>query len=900
MEGENAESSHQVQDANDKDAAGAGEESWEQSTSAAMGMAKDAAAMFQARRFQDCLALLQQLLAKKEDDPKVLHNIALAEYYCDGCTDSQKLLDVLAKVKGRSDELARTADEQLEGFGISASSPQSTNAASSSRASTGTVAPSSGPSSDTVVYMEDYDTSIPMLNTVLILYHSQQYASALSVLEPLYRNIEPIEETAALRVCLLMMDITLASRQPARAARVLHYMEKAFGFGYLLAPGDGAGTAPQSSTQTVSAGLGLSEGRSIQGGGHTATIASSLMSTSNGEMSLTQNSSEDVFDEEPLNISLDMEGSNAVRSSTPLSLSSSMIRTPIEKTSPAPASDIKLLLHLYKVRLLLLTRNYKATKREIKSALNLARDNLTALLLKAQLEYSKGNYRKAIKLLTTCNSRAEPEPGMTAMFLINLGCIHHRLGKIHTAGLYFLKALHNSVLIKKERPLKPSTFSHDRSLSILYNCGMMQLLCGNPTLAASCFQEAGCLFYNRPLFWLRLAECCILALEKGLLDGPSGDVTPKRKDIAVSVVGEGKWRKIVLPSGSLNPVVDTSLQNLKIDDVESKSDSTLSETLGPEESAWKPEFSNKLSMVFARHCLRNAIYLLDRLDAKAAEAAEAAAAAEEIKEGDDTNNAAGSSISVHQKESKNGETGVAGTTQISSNAGGKEAKGAGVIATSVSAFEDELRKEQFAVRQCVLADWAFVELCLENPLKALQIAETLLRLNGISSSYSFLGHMYAAEALCLLDRPREAADHLSTCLAESSSIGTEASHSEEDGQKWKNGENSEASGGEDGTASVASNPTTGRTLPEPSSIVKFTGAHARASLYINLAAIYVIQGEITQAQHWATQAFSVSPENPLAILALVYVELSQGRNQEAVALIKLCRHLSVTRPQTIL
>eukprot|EP01018_Ginkgo_biloba_P031399 Gb_09405 [translate_table: standard] len=31
---------------------------------------------------------------------QVLHNIAVAEYFRDGCTDPQKLLDVLEKVKG--------------------------------------------------------------------------------------------------------------------------------------------------------------------------------------------------------------------------------------------------------------------------------------------------------------------------------------------------------------------------------------------------------------------------------------------------------------------------------------------------------------------------------------------------------------------------------------------------------------------------------------------------------------------------------------------------------------------------------------------------------------------------------------------------------------------------------
>jgi hypothetical protein len=71
---------------------------------------------------------------------------------------------------------------------------------------------------DIVASMEDHDSSIPTLNTAVMMYHLQQYADAMSVLEPLYSNVEPIDEIAALQVCLLMLDITLASHQPGKAA----------------------------------------------------------------------------------------------------------------------------------------------------------------------------------------------------------------------------------------------------------------------------------------------------------------------------------------------------------------------------------------------------------------------------------------------------------------------------------------------------------------------------------------------------------------------------------------------------------------------------------------------------------------------------------------------------------
>jgi hypothetical protein len=88
----------------------------------------------------------------------------------------------------------------------------------------------------------------------------------------------------------------------------------------------------------------------------------------------------------------------------------------------ATAADLKVRLQIYKVQLLLLTRNMKVAKRELKVLMNMApgRDSSTKLLLKSQLEYG-GNYWKAVKLLSTPINWTEPV--MLAMFYNNLGCI---------------------------------------------------------------------------------------------------------------------------------------------------------------------------------------------------------------------------------------------------------------------------------------------------------------------------------------------------------------------------------------------------------------------------------------------------------------------------------------------
>ncbi|GMP60190.1 hypothetical protein CsSME_00023167 [Camellia sinensis var. sinensis] len=67
--------------------------------SATAGLAKDASVAFHSGKFLECVDLLNQLLQIKDDDPKILHNIAIARYFQRGCSDPKKLLEVLNNVK---------------------------------------------------------------------------------------------------------------------------------------------------------------------------------------------------------------------------------------------------------------------------------------------------------------------------------------------------------------------------------------------------------------------------------------------------------------------------------------------------------------------------------------------------------------------------------------------------------------------------------------------------------------------------------------------------------------------------------------------------------------------------------------------------------------------------------
>ena len=68
----------------------------------------------------------------------------------------------------------------------------------------------------------------------------------------------------------------------------------------------------------------------------------------------------------------------------------------------------------------------------------------SAVYLKANLEYIRLNYRKAMKVLASApKSPLLTDSGecLPSLYLNNLGCIHHQMGKHSLAAHYFSKAL---------------------------------------------------------------------------------------------------------------------------------------------------------------------------------------------------------------------------------------------------------------------------------------------------------------------------------------------------------------------------------------------------------------------------------------------------------------------------
>lgn len=817
--------------------------------SAAAALAKDAALHFQSSKFAECVEVLNQLLLKKEHDPKVLHNIAIAEYFRDGCSDPKKLLEVLNSVKKRSEELASASGEQVEAVSnlgnkvILGSKGNSTMAHQLSTAN-----------SSNIVYSDEFDTSVAILNVAVIWFHLHEYAKALSVLEPLYQNIEPIDETTALHICLLLLDVGLACSDASKSADVLIYVERAFGVS-CMSQGDSGSMALQQSASLVPKSSSFPPTSSSAIDASNSDLAASVNASENP---LSRTLSEETLEYENMFSTLDIGGQNSARPSG-LSSSNDLSRTPVDR--PFTTVDLKFKLQLYKVRFLLLTRNLKQAKREVKHVMNIARgkDSSMALLLKSHIEYARGNYRKAIKLLLASSNRTDT--AISSIFNNNLGCIYYQLGKYHTSSIFFSKALTNTSSLRKDKPLKLSTFSQDNSFLIIYNCGVQYLACGKPILASRCFQKASLVFYNRPLLWLRLAECCLMALEKGLIK--TSRAPSERSEVRVHVVGQGKWRQLVMEDGIS--------RNRHVDSIE-RDDCTLSSDGQP-----------KLSMSLARQCLHNALHLLNCSESNHSKSDLPSNSSEENESGEDASSQNSNHKNLPNIDSKAFSVTVA-LSQVSSNGDAREPKGGTsqeLIQNSLSYYEDIRRQENQLLKQAILANLAYVELELENPMKALSITTSLLELPECSRIYVFLGRVYAAEALCLLSRPKEAAEHLSVYLSGGNNV--ELPFSQDDCEQWRveRSIDSEELNGGSVTAKISP-------MEDSQGIVFLKPEEARAALYANFAAVSAMEGELEQAHQFAMQALTILPNSPEATLTSIYVDLMLSKSREALAKLKQC------------
>lgn len=95
--------------------------------------------------------------------------------------------------------------------------------------------------------------AVAAVNHALILFLQQQHAAALSVLEPLFEDVDLLQNGTALCTCVLLLEVYLDSMQLPKAVQVLEYLQglsgprapEALCSSDAPTPGDAAGSSTQ-------------------------------------------------------------------------------------------------------------------------------------------------------------------------------------------------------------------------------------------------------------------------------------------------------------------------------------------------------------------------------------------------------------------------------------------------------------------------------------------------------------------------------------------------------------------------------------------------------------------------------------------------------------------------------
>lgn len=553
-------------------------------------LAQNALSEFQKGAYANCLSYLNKLETLRPKDLKVMHNKVVVECYKNDLKKTELLRKSLNAICGQMSTI------------------------------------------DSTETIDDIEKCVMRYNQAVLLYHTKQYNVAIQIMNRLFAFIEPMEESLAHKVCLLLIELHIVTEQPDAALSLINYIE------------------------------------------------SQLISTDNSKIS-----------------SVDKEG---------------IIKSIKEQKEPKREVDIvtdafKLKLLKCKARIYLMMHQLKLCKREWKTLVSLGTPvNISTVFLKANLEYLRGNYKKAIKLLNSVTSEnldfKTCGESSAVLYYNNMACLHLAMGKPNLASFYLRKALHEnkcaveSVQVKDSDPLSSRplcTLGGNKHYELMYSLGVSLLHAGHASLAFDCFMEAAQKLQNNPKLWLRIAECCIYCHKP--TNEVDFNIPKRRKDLVQKVVGTGIYRKIILAS-------------------------SLSKDIKYHPEGF-PSAIPQLTLEFASLCLKNALFLLPN---------------------NNELNVPITTIAAPQ------------TVPLSLTAGHN------LGAQHSTLMSQTTTVEALNLKISVLAASAYVCLCLGDYVIALEHAKALLNTNKLPGAYRMLGNLYAAESLIFMDKINEAIEYL--------------------------------------------------------------------------------------------------------------------------------------------
>lgn len=182
---------------------------------------------------------------------------------------------------------------------------------------------------------------------------------------------------------------------------------------------------------------------------------------------------------------------------------------------------------------------------------------------------------------------------------------------------------------------------------------------------------------------------------------------------------------------------------------------------------------------------------------------------------------------------------------------------------------EEHALQLYTIERLALLQLSWCALVTEDPAMALNWAQQLLSADDCQTSLKVYAHLYACDALCQLSRSAEAELHVEKALSFGDTlIGI-------------------VSNGAEGSAAEGEIDSVRNPYCSLMSDLQAMGTpSARSVLYSNLATVYILQGDLKQAQQYVHQALSLQPKSQKATLCLVYLELRNGNTEAALDLLK--------------
>ncbi|KAL3136627.1 hypothetical protein ABBQ38_005867 [Trebouxia sp. C0009 RCD-2024] len=761
-----------------------------------------------------------------------------------------------------------------------------------------------------------------MLLQAILLVQQNKAGAAVKILEPLFEHIEPMQEQAAVRICILLMELYLANKHFAQAAKVLHYLETAYGV-MSDSPEDKESIAGQNSDLDIGgdqsqSGLDLTDPPRPPSRGPSEPPRPPSRGAADpprppsrgGESSRLTDNPPPGFGGPPDPFTSpskpDSTGSGVTEEGEIAAVLSRMLDQAGRMDAQAVAQGNRFmevggvavvqLVRILRARLNLALNQLRPARRDIKAILAADPNSPQGISLKAQLELQRQSYRKAARILTISPASPAPEgtnpsPGSTApgqpsqqggakriTMLSNMGCVQHTLGKSNTAALCFAQALRTCAqtpVLEQAGGASAGVVSHNAHLHITYSAGLQALQLGKYSTALRCFQVSAAALYDQPLLWMRMADCCLAVLQP-----PSPTLqplTPEARAVA-NATGAESWRQVVQEQVLSDTNSDAHMAAMCQQSISRAQDAchadNMSSSQQHQDSGELDGTSNICS--FATQCLHNTIYLCDQALPQPTDPSsshQAPVTTAESSEARPNPNSALPNPSGGPQYPSNGHRGRLGTAEGSAAEAAEQLAmlsldrsraSSGAMDAAVMVAEAMHRQQLHTIKAAALVNLAYLQLQQQQWQQAVAYSQQLLQVPGVPAEQQLLAQCYAAEALCNLQSPEEAAQQLQAAVALQACSGTDSVQ-------------------QAGKLSGDAGP-----MADPQESKPAGGAsHAlQVAVLVNAASMQANQGHLQHAHDYAARAIELQPHSQQALLALVYVELCKGNCNAALTLLK--------------